>query len=263
MRLQSGILNSALRATHSPLLWSRGSSQEVPVEKIVAAPGSDAVLSCLFPVKPNMDFEMLVIYWQQGDTVVHSFYGHRDQLEKQNEVYKGRTSLFQDQLEAGNASLMLTDIQPEHNGEYKCYVTCNNRPFDEQKVHLLVAAPYDEPEIAVQYLCKNIIISLSSHGFPKPVVTWSAPLGYENTTLILDSRGRYRLQSNMTLNLNSTEIVRVEMSLDVLSQKFSRALTLHPHPGCEEQSPRCRIGCGIAIVVFLPAVIMLLLQIKQ
>ncbi|XP_057195778.1 CD276 antigen-like [Triplophysa rosa] len=215
---------------HSALLWSRGSSQEVPVEKIVAAPGSDALLRCLFPVKPNMDFEMLVINWQHGDTVVHSFYRRSDQLEKQSEVYNGRTSLFHDQLPAGNASLMLTDIQPEHNGEYKCYVTCNNGPYDVQKVQLLVAAPYDEPEIAVEYLCENIVVSLSSHGFPQPVVTWSAPLGYENTTLVLDSRGFYRLQSNITLNLNSTETVRVEMSLDVVSQKFSRAVTLHPHP---------------------------------
>ncbi|KAI7806220.1 hypothetical protein IRJ41_002323 [Triplophysa rosa] len=249
---------------HSALLWSRGSSQEVPVEKIVAAPGSDALLRCLFPVKPNMDFEMLVINWQHGDTVVHSFYRRSDQLEKQSEVYNGRTSLFHDQLPAGNASLMLTDIQPEHNGEYKCYVTCNNGPYDVQKVQLLVAAPYDEPEIAVEYLCENIVVSLSSHGFPQPVVTWSAPLGYENTTLVLDSRGFYRLQSNITLNLNSTETVRVEMSLDVVSQKFSRAVTLHPHPACcEEQSPRCRIGFGIAIVVLIPAFLMLLLQRKQ
>ncbi|XP_056618398.1 CD276 antigen-like isoform X1 [Triplophysa dalaica] len=247
---------------YSALLCFRGSSQEVLVKKVIAAPGSDAVLSCLFPVNPNIDFEMLVINWQHGDTVVHSFYRHRDQLEKQNEVYKGRTSLFQDQLQAGNASLMLTDIQPEHNGEYKCYVTCNNGP-NEQMVYLLVAAPYDEPEIAVQYLCRNIIISLSSHGFPKPLVTWSAPLGYENTTLIPDSRGRYRLQSNMTLNLNSTETVRVEMSLDVLSQKFSRELTLHPHPACcEAESPRSRIGFGIALLVLIPAVLMLLLQRK-
>lgn len=108
------------------------------MKKIVAAPGSDAVLSCLFPVRPNMDFEMLVIYWQHGDTVVHSFYRHSDQLEKQNKDYKGRTSLFKDQLQAGNASLILTDIQPEHNGEYKCFVTCNNGPY-EQTVHLLVA----------------------------------------------------------------------------------------------------------------------------
>ncbi|XP_056618399.1 V-set domain-containing T-cell activation inhibitor 1-like isoform X2 [Triplophysa dalaica] len=210
---------------YSALLCFRGSSQEVLVKKVIAAPGSDAVLSCLFPVNPNIDFEMLVINWQHGDTVVHSFYRHRDQLEKQNEVYKGRTSLFQDQLQAGNASLMLTDIQPEHNGEYKCYVTCNNGP-NEQMVYLLVA-------------------------------------GYENTTLIPDSRGRYRLQSNMTLNLNSTETVRVEMSLDVLSQKFSRELTLHPHPACcEAESPRSRIGFGIALLVLIPAVLMLLLQRK-
>lgn len=233
------------------------------MEKIVAAPGSDAVLSCLFPVKPNMDFESLVINWQRGDTVVHSFYRRSDQLEKQSKVYKGRTSLFHDQLQAGNASLMLNDIQPEHNGDYKCYVTCNNGPYDV-KIQLLVAAPYDEPEIAVQYLCENIVISLSSYGFPEPVLTWFAPSGYENTTLTPDSRQRYRLQSNMTLTLNATETVRVEMSLDVLSQKFSKAVTLHPHPACcEEQSPRCRIGFCIAVVVVIPAVTMLLFQRKQ
>lgn len=108
------------------------------MEKIVAAPGSNVVLCCSFPVKPNMDFEMLVINWQHGDTVVHSFYRGSDQLEKQSEVYKGRTFLFHDQLKAGNASLMLTDIQPEHNGDYKCYVTCDSGHYDEQ-FQLLIA----------------------------------------------------------------------------------------------------------------------------
>ncbi|KAI7806931.1 V-set domain-containing T-cell activation inhibitor 1-like [Triplophysa rosa] len=210
-----------------------------------------------------MDFESLIVNWRHGDTVVHSFYRRSDQLEKQSEVYNGRTSLFHDQLPAGNASLMLKDIQPEHNGEYKCYVTCNSGLY-AKKVHLLVAAPYDEPEIAVEYLCEKIVISLSSHSFPQPVVTWFVSVGYENTTLTPDSRGRYRLQSNMTLNLNSTETVRVEMSLDAVSQKFSWAVTLHPHPACcEEKSPRCRIGFGVALVVLIPAVLMLLLQRKR
>lgn len=98
-----------------------------------------------------------------------------------------------------------------------------------------IEAPYDEPDIAVHYLCENIIISLSSHGFPKPVVSWFPPLGEENTTLTLDSTGRYRLQSDMMFNLNSTETVRVEMSLDVLSQNFSRTVTLHPHSGISQR----------------------------
>nr|XP_055067124.1 CD276 antigen-like [Misgurnus anguillicaudatus] len=240
------------------LLLSRVNSQQVPVEKIVAPPGSNVTLSCSFPVKPNMDFESLVINWQRGDKVVHSFYHRSDQLDNQNEVYKGRTSLFNDQLQTGNASLMLNDIQPEHDGDYKCSVTCNNGPYG-QKVQLLVAAPYDEPEIAVQYLCKNITVSLSSsHGFPEPDVTWFAPIGDEVKTLTLDSRGRYRLQSNITLNLTSTVTVRVEMSLDVLSQKFSKALTLHPQPErCENETPHCRIGFCIcvSVVLIIPALI--------
>ncbi|XP_065095967.1 programmed cell death 1 ligand 1-like [Paramisgurnus dabryanus] len=241
------------------LLWSRVNPQQVPVEKIVAPPGSNVTLSCSFPVKLNMVLESLVINWQCGDKVVHSFYHLIDQLDKQNEVYKGRTSLFNDQLQSGNATLMLNDIQPEHDGDYKCSVTCNNGPY-EQKVKLLVAAPYDEPEIAVQYFCKTITVSLSSsHGFPEPDVTWFTPIGDEVKTLTLDSRGRYRLQSNITLSLNSTVTVRVEMSLDVLSQKFSRALTLHPQPECcKEESPRCMIGFCISLVLFISVVIIFL-----
>lgn len=152
-----------ISSAHSLLLWSRGNSQEVSVEKIVAAPGSDVVLSCLFPVKLNLNFESLVINWQHGDTVVHSFYHNNDQLDTQSKVYKERTSLFHDQLKMGNASLMLKDILPGHNGEYKCYVTCNNGAYDAQKIQLLVAGEWSNTLFYVLKYFKVCCIQCSTY----------------------------------------------------------------------------------------------------
>ncbi|XP_052000721.1 CD276 antigen-like isoform X2 [Xyrauchen texanus] len=214
------------------LLQSRVNPHQLPVNSIVAPPGLSVVLGCSFPVEVNMDFGKLVINWQHGKTVVHSYYHRQDQPERQNYIYKGRTQLFHDQLQAGNASLMLSEIQTVHNGEYKCSVTSETGNYD-QKLQLLVAAQYDEPEIAIQYFCKSVVVSLSScNGFPEPAVTWSTTsMGDNVTTMTLDNRGRYRLQSNMTLHLTSPQTVEVEMRLEVLSQIFTKAVTLHPQSG--------------------------------
>uniref|UniRef100_A0A3Q4M894 Immunoglobulin V-set domain-containing protein n=1 Tax=Neolamprologus brichardi TaxID=32507 RepID=A0A3Q4M894_NEOBR len=58
-----------------------------------------------------------------GDITVHSFYHNKDQLERQNQRFRGRTSLFNDQISAGNASLQLTKVEVQDEGRYKCYTS--------------------------------------------------------------------------------------------------------------------------------------------
>lgn len=68
----------------------------------------------------------VVIHWHQvsaGDITVHSFYHNKDQLEHQNQRFRGRTSLFNDQISTGNASLQLTKVEVRDEGKYKCYTS--------------------------------------------------------------------------------------------------------------------------------------------
>lgn len=44
-------------------------------------------------------------------------------MENQNWDYRGRTTLFKDQIPKGNASLRLTGVKLSDRGRYKCYTS--------------------------------------------------------------------------------------------------------------------------------------------
>uniref|UniRef100_A0A8C8JX13 Ig-like domain-containing protein n=1 Tax=Oncorhynchus tshawytscha TaxID=74940 RepID=A0A8C8JX13_ONCTS len=138
----------------------------------VAAPGSDITLRC------SLGGPQLLPYYHGGD-----------QLERQSVVYKGRTHLFEDQLTVGNASLRLSGVQPSDQGPYTCDVT-DEQGSTQEKLQLLVAAPYDEPRISIQATCDGFVVTLSaSQGFPQPEAVWKGVMGSTNTTMELDSKG--------------------------------------------------------------------------
>lgn len=71
----------------------------------------------------------VIIHWNQlsaGNLFVHSFYEGSDQLAVQNQHFRGRTSLFSDQISSGNASLLLTGVKVQDEGRYKCYTSTDN-----------------------------------------------------------------------------------------------------------------------------------------
>ncbi|KAJ0059895.1 hypothetical protein NL108_015234 [Boleophthalmus pectinirostris] len=89
------------------------------------------ILPCPFDPGPEV-----VIHWLQppGDSVhsVHSFYHEKDQLDRQKPQYKGRTRLFNNQIDRGNASLLIIGIQVKDGARYKCYTSTtrgNNEDF--------------------------------------------------------------------------------------------------------------------------------------
>ncbi|XP_041725869.2 CD276 antigen-like isoform X1 [Coregonus clupeaformis] len=206
----------------------------------VAAPGSDITLSCYFPLYENLNLNNVIVNWQRGESeVVHSYYHGRDQLERQSVVYKGRTHLFEDQIAVGNASLRLSGVQPSDQGQYTCHVT-DEQGSTKEKLLLLVAAPFKEPQLSVQSSCDSFFITLnSSQGFPQPNVWWTDSIGGDisnqsHSRIGLDSRGRYEVHSSMEVRPNGTLTIIAEMRLDVLNQSFTRSLTLHPLPECCE-----------------------------
>uniref|UniRef100_A0A3P9KVE7 Immunoglobulin V-set domain-containing protein n=1 Tax=Oryzias latipes TaxID=8090 RepID=A0A3P9KVE7_ORYLA len=57
------------------------------------------------------------------EAAFHSFYENRDQLGQQSQQFKGRTSMFKDQISEGNASLQLTGVRVQDQGRYECYTS--------------------------------------------------------------------------------------------------------------------------------------------
>uniref|UniRef100_A0A8C7NEP9 Ig-like domain-containing protein n=1 Tax=Oncorhynchus mykiss TaxID=8022 RepID=A0A8C7NEP9_ONCMY len=115
-----------------------------------------------------------------------------------------RTHLFEDQLAVGNASLRL-----------------NEQASTQEKLLVLVA---------VNFL-RQLLSTFTKSGFIHTAVPWEGVMGNDITTMELDSRGRYELESEVTLRLNSTLTVTAKLRLRVLDQSFTKSLTLHPPPG--------------------------------
>ena len=83
--------------------------------------GGSCVLPCRF--QPNSD---TILHWVKKngkDVQVHSYYDDKDQLGYQDPLYKGRTSLFNDQISGGNASLRLARVNLQDQGRYLCYAS--------------------------------------------------------------------------------------------------------------------------------------------
>ena len=89
--------------------------------------GGSCVLPCRF--HPNSD---TILHWNKvnGKKVqVHSYYDDQDQLGYQDPLYKGRTSLFHDQISGGNASLGLARVNLQDQGRYLCYTSTSQNDW--------------------------------------------------------------------------------------------------------------------------------------
>ncbi|MGH0125552.1 UNVERIFIED_CONTAM: hypothetical protein FKN15_043020 [Acipenser sinensis] len=87
--------------------------------------GQDCILSCTFNdiIVGRWD-EQFDVIWRQAEThhIVHSYFDNREQLAHQLPQYVNRTSLFDSELQRGNASLLLKRVREEDAGEYECSV---------------------------------------------------------------------------------------------------------------------------------------------
>uniref|UniRef100_A0A8K9XSW1 B30.2/SPRY domain-containing protein n=1 Tax=Oncorhynchus mykiss TaxID=8022 RepID=A0A8K9XSW1_ONCMY len=94
---------------------------------IVAVAGDDIILPCY--IKPNISVEDMRVDWfrvnlpdTQSNIRVHLYQDGRDKYHDQIPSYRGRTSLFKEELKKGNTSLKLTRVQGTDDGHYKCLV---------------------------------------------------------------------------------------------------------------------------------------------
>ncbi|MEQ2211023.1 hypothetical protein XENOCAPTIV_024337 [Xenoophorus captivus] len=149
-------------------------------------PVADPEVSCVFSESCMLPCQFqfrdhLLIHWIQvsaGDSMVHSYYEGRDQLEHQVQNFKNRTSLFQDQISRGNASLLLRRVKVQDEGKYKCY-TSTSSGIKESFLNLKTEAPVSNVSISQE---ENRIICSSEGIYPQPELSWST-IPPSNTTL--------------------------------------------------------------------------------
>ncbi|XP_029112245.1 erythroid membrane-associated protein-like, partial [Scleropages formosus] len=188
-----------------------------PADPVVAVAGEDVVLPCY--LKPNISAVDLRIEWlrvHSEDPLVHLYRDHEDRNENQVLSYKGRTSLFPEELKNGNISLKVKNVRGSDNGEYKCFVQSEDL-YDDSSINVQIKAVGTHPMISNEgYKEGGISLVCESKGwYPQPQVVW------------MDSEGH-------SLPAGHTETHRDSMDLFILkAQRYAVDVTLDPdtaHP---------------------------------
>ncbi|KAL6480974.1 hypothetical protein MHYP_G00090540 [Metynnis hypsauchen] len=110
-----------------------------PAAPLVAEAGEDLVLPC--SLQPNISAEDMMVEWirtdlTDTDKLVHLYEDHGDRNHDQIKSYRRRTTLFKEELQKGNTSLKLSEVQTSAEGDYKCLVKSASW-FDDITVHLV------------------------------------------------------------------------------------------------------------------------------
>uniref|UniRef100_A0A8C4SLQ2 CD276 antigen-like n=1 Tax=Erpetoichthys calabaricus TaxID=27687 RepID=A0A8C4SLQ2_ERPCA len=201
----------------------------IPKSLQVAELGQDVVMACSFTVNGDLDIKNIIITWQRGEEVVHSFYYGQDQLDTQSHAYTSRTSLYVSNIIKGNASLMLKSVSAADRGDYACCVSTSIG--SQKKTFLLViAALYAEPVMQIKVLPETVSFSFSSEGYPNSTIQWLSGDGLDMTNLTDTS---YTQKDNGLLSVKSTLMTKRNLNTSftfilqncVLEQKIIRTFS--------------------------------------
>lgn len=195
----------------------------VPESPVVALYGMDTVLNCSFSGVTKFNLSDLTVFWQLSDTKrnVHSFSQSRDQLTDQDERFANRTSLYPDQLTAGNVSLLLKKVRVVDEGSYTCFVRV--QAYSSASLLMQVAAPFSKPLVTwdtESHLKPGEVVDLTCvayGGYPQADVLWQDGAGRNLTTdnittsQVANEEGLFSVKSVLTVILepNSTYSCRL------------------------------------------------------
>ncbi|XP_060754220.1 butyrophilin subfamily 1 member A1-like isoform X2 [Neoarius graeffei] len=176
-----------------------------PEAPLVAVAGEDLVLPCF--LKPSSSAVDMTVEWMRLEEVaslVHLYKDHKDRNEKQAQPYRGRTSLFKEELQKGNASLKLSPLRVSDEGRYKCLIE-DKSWYDNITVNIIVEAQGSHPVIMMESYDHSGGINLvcESRGWkPEPEVVWldreGAALPAEDTQTHRDTEG-FSVKSRTTV----------------------------------------------------------------
>ncbi|XP_051237301.1 myelin-oligodendrocyte glycoprotein-like isoform X2 [Dicentrarchus labrax] len=82
--------------------------------------GDNVILPC--HLEPPFNVRNLTVEWKRGETIVHIYTNRKDDPRLQDKNFRGRTSLFHEEMIRGNISLKLTSITELDAGSYTCFV---------------------------------------------------------------------------------------------------------------------------------------------
>ncbi|XP_039504187.1 junctional adhesion molecule-like isoform X7 [Pimephales promelas] len=114
------------------LLYPEDFSLVIPNGTVSADPGEDVILPV--HLSPETSAVSMHISWRRGTDRI---YWYRNGCETIDSDYVNRVSMFTQNLERGNLSLTLRNVQPSDSGDYRCTVH-HNGCLQTGTVHLQV-----------------------------------------------------------------------------------------------------------------------------
>lgn len=109
-------------------------------ETVLAFAGGDVILPCSFRVTASGDFPQTVEWSKEGlqpDIVFLYRYGC-ETPEMKNPAFRYRTSLITKELQNGNISLRISNVQLSDAGKYRCMSLWEKAPKEISSVELVV-----------------------------------------------------------------------------------------------------------------------------
>ncbi|XP_053485439.1 butyrophilin subfamily 3 member A1-like isoform X2 [Ictalurus furcatus] len=175
---------------------SEGLTVVGPEAPLDAVAGEDLVLPCFIkPITSAMDMTVEWMRLEDVASLVHLYKDQKDRNEDQAQSYRGRTSLFKEELQKGNTSLKLSALRVSDEGKYKCLVE-DKSWYDDITVHVTVEAQGSHPVITMESYDHSGGINLvcESRGWnPEPTVLWmnreGDTLPAEDTQIHRDTEG--------------------------------------------------------------------------
>ncbi|XP_051251043.1 myelin-oligodendrocyte glycoprotein-like [Dicentrarchus labrax] len=98
-----------------------GQSEVIGSDKpVTVTVGDNVILPC--HLEPPFNVRTLTVEWTHDREYVHIWRHEKDYLTDQDENFRGRTSLFHEEMIRGNISLKLTNVTELDAGSYTCFV---------------------------------------------------------------------------------------------------------------------------------------------
>ncbi|XP_055766750.1 selection and upkeep of intraepithelial T-cells protein 6-like, partial [Salvelinus fontinalis] len=240
--------------------FSPGSSEVVgPADPVVALAGDDVILPCF--LKPSVSAEDMVVKWTRLNLKaenVHLYLDGRDSNEEQHPSYRGRTSMFHEELKNGNVSLKLTNVTLSDAGGYRCFLPTLTSQVKETTVQLLVGA-VSQPVISIDGTKGwGVVLKCESGGWsPEPVMEW---LDSSGTILPADgpperhrdSEDLYALRRYVTVNKTDTN--RFTCRVNQTEINHLKETEIHVP---DDVFPKSQVGLIVGLSIAAAAVVVL------
>ncbi|XP_045557417.1 butyrophilin subfamily 3 member A3 isoform X2 [Salmo salar] len=203
----------------------------VPPDPVVTSAGHDVILPC--HLSPQTSAVDMYIRWFKEGEFASPLYLYLGGKVTEGKGYEGRVSVFTQELEKGNISLLLNNVMASERGSYKCHASYMDW-IQELPVVLQVKQQGSVPRISMRKHHRVFIqLSCSSENwYPEPDMLWTDSSGKEITSAETERPKQkeggdlYSITSHMRIGMDQLEGVTCVVMSEYQGTKMESTLQM-------------------------------------